>query len=51
MEEAQAAQHVELFLLVDARVLLAQALMHTRELGGEIGMRAFLNLQTVAMTP
>ena len=39
VEEAQAAQHVELRLLVDARVLLAQALVHARELGGEVGAR------------
>ena len=39
MEEAQTAQYVELFLLIDARVLFAQALMNARELGGEIGSR------------
>ena len=33
----QAAQHVELLLLVDRRVLLAQLLVHARELGREIG--------------
>ena len=36
MKELQPAQHPELLLAIDARVLLAQPLVHAGELGGEV---------------